>query len=460
MTTTRRNLLFTACAVVVALFSVIWWGAGKLDRQEEADSTPGSETLSNQDPERPGRGRWGKTRERGTQKQESPEMQQMIRRLEAIGYASGTAPAPDAARITVHDRGKAYSGFNFYVSGHAPEAILMDMQGTVLHSWFYDYDKLWPESEEPLSDTSQRWMWRRAYLYPNGDILAIHEGVSMLKLDRESNRIWEYTNRPHHDLWVGEEGEIFVLTRKGRMAPEITTEIPILEDFITQLDADGNEIKSVSILRALELGGYEKILAAIRHNVARSSMPRRGDLLHTNSIEILDGSLEQVLPEFKKGNVLISCLKIDTIMVVDLEREEVVWTLEGEFARQHDATMLDNKQMLLFDNRGFAGKSAVRQIDPVSREETWLYHGTEEAPFASKDCGASYRLPNGNTLVVESEYGRAFEVTPDKTVVWEFLNPFRTGPDDQFIAYLYDLVRIGPDFPLGWLEQRSALSSN
>ena len=37
--------------------------------------------------------------------------------------------------------------------------------------------------------------------------------------------------------------------------------------------------------------------------------------------------------------------------------------------------------------------------------------------------GAAQRLPNGNTLITESERGRVFEVTPQKEIVWEFWNP-------------------------------------
>jgi hypothetical protein len=35
------------------------------------------------------------------------------------------------------------------------------------------------------------------------------------------------------------------------------------------------------------------------------------------------------------------------------------------------------------------------------------------------------RLPNGNTLITEETGGRIFEVTPDREIVWEFVNPVR-----------------------------------
>jgi hypothetical protein len=34
------------------------------------------------------------------------------------------------------------------------------------------------------------------------------------------------------------------------------------------------------------------------------------------------------------------------------------------------------------------------------------------------------RLPNGNTLVNEGNFGRFFEVSPEGEVVWEYVNPY------------------------------------
>jgi len=50
-------------------------------------------------------------------------------------------------------------------------------------------------------------------------------------------------------------------------------------------------------------------------------------------------------------------------------------------------------------------------------------------------------LPNGNTLITESENGKAFEVTPEGKIVWEFFNPHRAGDNNELIAALYDVVR-------------------
>jgi hypothetical protein len=76
----------------------------------------------------------------------------------------------------------------------------------------------------------------------------------------------------------------------------------------------------------------------------------------------------------------------------------------------------------------------------------------EPAPFFSNFCGTAERLPNGNTLIVESDNGRAFEVTSAGAIVWEFHNPHRAGEEGEFIARLFDLVRLPPEFPTAWIE--------
>lgn len=55
--------------------------------------------------------------------------------LVAMGYARGSQPAPDRSGVIQYDKETAYSGFNLCVSAHAPEAVLVDMNGVVLHTW-------------------------------------------------------------------------------------------------------------------------------------------------------------------------------------------------------------------------------------------------------------------------------------------------------------------------------------
>jgi len=110
--------------------------------------------------------------------------------------------------------------------------------------------------------------------------------------------------------------------------------------------------------------------------------------------------------------------------------------------------------MLVFNNEAGDGGSEVIDLDPFTQEVHWSYRGGPVTPFYSATCGSNQRLPNGNTLITETDNGRAFEVTPGGDIVWEFVNPHRAGDDDELIASLFEVVRLPADFPLDWLDVR------
>jgi hypothetical protein len=139
--------------------------------------------------------------------------------------------------------------------------------------------------------------------------------------------------------------------------------------------------------------------------------------------------------------------------VIDLERETVVKAWRGPFRRQHDPVVVEGGRILLFDNTGLGDRSRVFELDPVSMEIVWETTGDPAFPLRSWTCGAVARLPNGNTLITDSDQGRALETTRDGTIVWEFFNPFRVGEDPVLIATLFDVVRIPPGFPMDWLGE-------
>ena len=43
--------------------------------------------------------------------------------------------------------------------------------------------------------------------------------------------------------------------------------------------------------------------------------------------------------------------------------------------------------------------------------------------FFSSFISGAQRLANGNTLICSGANGTIFEVTPDKTIVWKYVNP-------------------------------------
>ena len=131
------------------------------------------------------------------------------------------------------------------------------------------------------------------------------------------------------------------------------------------------------------------------------------------------------------------------------------WALSGQWLRQHQPTLLANGRILLLDNQGHRGMSKVIEIDPFTQEIAWSYQGDADNPFSTRTGGSVQRLPNGNTLVTESDSGRAFEVTAQRRVVWIYHNGARAGAHGEFVANLCEVVRLPVDF-FAWLSAPTA----
>jgi len=81
------------------------------------------------------------------------------------------------------------------------------------------------------------------------------------------------------------------------------------------------------------------------------------------------------------------------------------------------------------------------ELNPVSRQIVWEYKADPPESFYTSWGGSNQRLPNGNTLIVETEEGRAFEVTKEGEVVWEFYNP-NVKPGNKERSSIYRMMRI------------------
>jgi len=393
-------------------------------------------------------GRWRRLAGRGAGSSSAVPDGDLAARLEALGYARGTLPAPPRSGVVRHDPERAGAGLNFYTSGHAPEAVLMDMDGEGVHRWRYAFEDAFPEVPRRRIHGGLQF-WRRAHLQPNGDVLAIFEGAGLIRIDADSELLWASPVRAHHDLDFLPNGDLAVLTRRAHVVPRIDPEGPVLEDYVSILDPeDGTEKRRISLLEALERSEFAPLW---------SPPPDRRDLFHTNTLHVLDGRLEDRLPAFRRGNVLVSLLYPHLVAVVDLEAEEVVWAARGGFRLQHDPKVLPNGNLLLFDNLGLRPFSRVLELDPARLgAPVWEYAGSPERPFRSPTCGTAHRLANGNTLITESDGGRAFEVTSRGETVWEFYNPHRAGERDELIATLFEMVRLPPDFDASWAREGPA----
>lgn len=390
-------------------------------------------------------GRWREATSSMGERNDRNKLKSEIERLESLGYLAGSRLASRDGGVAVYDIEKAYKGLNLTVSGHAPEAFLMDMSGAILHKWRCEIRGAWPDFkiEDNPGKLLNYTFWRRARLMPNGDLFAIFERIGLIKLDKQSKLLWASRNRAHHDLDIAKNGNIYVLTGQAHVNEEYNSKQPIWEDYISVLDPQGRELKKVSVLKALQNSEYASVV---------NKAPPAGDLLHTNTIEFIEELPENRPTPFKKGTVLVAILYLDLVCAVDLEEQKVYWAESDFWHREHQPILLANGNILVLDNRRGKDISAVVELNPLSRQVEWSYVGGRDGIFYTETCGSCQRLLNGNTLITESDAGRAFEVTRDKQIVWEYVSPYRTGAQRTLVATLFEIVRMEEDVAAEWLR--------
>lgn len=351
-----------------------------------------------------------------------------LARLLSLPYVAGRQPAPAASGVVVHQRELAHAGVNLYVSGHGPEARLIDMDGALLHRWEYSFERAFPDVRE-TPDTAY---FRRAWLYPDGDLLVIFQGGGMVRLDRDSALEWRSELPYFNHVHVAPDGRIFTIAKLARQAPALRADGPILEDFVVVLSPDGEILDRLSLLQCFLGSDFAARL---------QPLPDHADVFHTNSVELVRQPPPDDSYPFRPGDILVSLREVDIVGFVDATRRGVRMAWRGPWRAQHHPVLLADGHVLLFDNRGLDDRSRVVEFDPRSGELTWEFAGSAEVTIDSPEAGACQRLANGNTLITDSERGRAVEITADGTLAWEFISPHRAGHRGELIATLFDVQR-------------------
>ncbi len=272
-------------------------------------------------------------------------------------------------------------------------------------------------------------------------------------IDWDSNIKWAKVMNFHHDVAVDDTGNIYSLTQKPRDFPEYSTDEAILDNLLVILTKDGEVKREISFA---DLIIQEKSLFDFARNPQGKVSFRQNawDIFHTNTIEIIDKNIfsknqnlfarlfgkKKVL--FHKGNVLFCIRHLDIIGLIDLKTERIIWHWgQGELDRPHHPSLLANGNLLIFDNGLHRGFSRVIELNPATEQIEWQYKADPPHLFFSETRGSAQRLPNGNTLITESDKGHVFEITRKGLLVWEFFSP-QLNPEKNKRATIYRMMRI------------------
>jgi hypothetical protein len=289
----------------------------------------------------------------------------------------------------------SHRGYTLFCAGTPASAYLIDMHGRICHRW-----------------TNARGI-AYASLLPNGHVLCRAspspevqglrglngQAPSVFELNWHGELVWSFDDEwLHHDQERLPNGNTLLLawrwlseahtaTVKGGMTnPDDPAQM--LADVIIEVDDKGDVVTQWNSWDHLDVDA--DVICPIDHRL---------EWTHANSISTtLD------------GDWLVSLRRIDTIAAINPEDGSFRWKWgRGTLAHQHDAKMLANGNVLLFDNGvhrpGAPEFSRVLEVDTA--------------------------------------------VTPDNNIVWEYVNPFyahnpRLGGKMNIVFRAH---RHGPDDP-------------
>jgi arylsulfotransferase ASST len=351
----------------------------------------------------------------------SPEELEQLRALGYVDFAEDAAPAARSG-VVKRDPARSAPGYSLYASRPLRRAELLDADGHAVRVW---------EAPGPGH-------WSHVRLLEDGDLLVVgsaSEKPEGGRLDDQARYLerrtfdgavrWRRALPAHHDVNVAPDGRLLVLVSEDRRIPAIDAEAEVRDEGIALVTPAGVvQERKLLVPMLLARPDVFTILPVQKRPLGDR---RLLDLLHANSVEWMERpALAARHPLYALGNVLVSMRNQDAIAVFDWAKEEVVWSFgQGQLRGPHCASVLESGNLLIFDNRLGEGWSRVVELDPVARKIVWEWRAPNPADFYTKSRGSAQRLPNGNTLVAESDRGHAFEVTPSGDVVWDWWNPHR-----------------------------------
>ncbi|MDJ0786837.1 MAG: arylsulfotransferase family protein [Myxococcota bacterium] len=340
----------------------------------------------------------------------------LAEQLSQLGYLDAAPTRAEGGDgVVVYDRERAYPGYGLFTTRSRCLAELIDMEGERVHAWQQDDCRFWSNAE----------------LQPNGDLLLtglLRDGpgkkprLTLLRLDWDGEVLLRAPIGAHHDAEQLADGRILTVAQQPRRFPEISKTL-VLDDSISWVSPDGEVLRAISLTELL-LAEPERVSLRVPEPTAGVGGLRTIDLIHANSVERIDRpDLAAKSPIYAPGNVLF-CSQAQSLIGIVSPEGELLWVWgQGELSGPHHPTLLDDGNVLVFDNGIESERSRVLEVDPRNDTIVWSYQAPEPRDFFTRSRGSVQRLSNGNTLIANSDHGIAFEVTPDGDVVWEFRNP-------------------------------------
>jgi len=332
---------------------------------------------------------------------------------------------------------KMSMGYTLYATQTGKGIVdIIDRDGNKVHAWNMPVRPgrdavLLPNGNLGYNGSHEKSM----ELYPAWDIW---HGGHFIEVTPYGEVVWEYEDPYHHHdaVWL----------RNGNLLYTAAQRIPdgfypgkkdIIGDVVKEVNRQGDVVWEWKSWERLDIDKFK-----IHECFSEDHWPM------INGLSVTD-----------RGNVLMSLRTTSGIICVDrsVQNGSIIWSFEyPNVAQQHCPIQLFNGNIACFDNGNLRPNSIhhsrIIEFVPITKKIVWSYVDPMPPAFFSPYMGSVQQLWNENFLVCESAFGRIFEITKDKEIVWEYvipdfaeyptpLNKFITGSHNScFKAHHYEFI--------------------
>jgi hypothetical protein len=362
---------------------------------------------------------------------------------------------------------QTYGEYTLYSTKSSTKAYLIDMNGSVYHTWTFASNKKTGYS---------------SYLLPGGVILRAveHQGNTfsgggmtgeIQKVDWDGNVVWDYVYSTtqycsHHDICPMPNGNVLLIAYESKTATEVSQagcsqSITMWPDKIVEIQPSGTSGGTVvwewhvwdHLCQSLYPAKDNYVTSIVMHpELLNINYQTQKDWMHSNGIDYNE-SLDQIV---------FSSHYLNEFYVIDhsTTTAEAAGHSEGnsgkggdflyrwgnpaayqasgttDFNVVHDAHWVPPdcpkaNYLGAFNNKGGTGqKSCVDLVNPpydgytytitlgqAFEPPTYTWRHTYSGQ-ATQDEGSAQSLPNGNTLMCISQSGYIYEIDSNQNVVW------------------------------------------
>lgn len=379
----------------------------------------------------------------------------------AVAYEAFSGPLG----LLYSDKSKAFDGYTLVAPLQTNVTYLMDMDGNIINEWTCDTTPFYSE------------------LLPNGNLIRhgrlpdawpAYGGVSgvLQEYDWSGNKVWEYkmftpgVEVSHHTFEVMPNGNYMLLGWEHKSYDEMVkagrdVNLPghsvfkdgmkidgrmvegIWPDFVREINRQGETVWEWHVWDHLGKGP-DKIDINVFLTPKRSPVTAGPDWTHFNGVSYNPNTDQVALTSRNLGEVYIIDKKTGNI--VSRWGNPANYG-EGKFPSgyyddgdtelfgPHAPDWTSDTTVSIFDNgdaRLSANYSRAVEVDVTTGKIVWQWRpadvGTTPSNFYTATQGGCQKLPNGNWLITSTNTGgHTIEVTPDKEIVWEFINPLGRG---------------------------------